>query len=188
MTIDPKLQELGDRLERSVAAELRSEQRPHGAGIGWARRTRSRLLAGSSFGLAGIGAAVVIALSGTAATPPAFAITTHDDGSVLVTLNATEDIGQANQKLTAMGINEQITLYSNPNPTAASGPEDCTPGPGAAAPNPPIELEVNTDNADNTGTTGYVLCVVGPHAYTGPDTGTPAANTGSGNSGSGAAG
>ncbi|MFZ1993069.1 MAG: hypothetical protein WAU75_03090 [Solirubrobacteraceae bacterium] len=168
MKIDTKLEQLGDRLERSVAADLRSEQRTPGAVMAWARRRRSRLLASSSLGLAGIGAAVLIVLSGTAATPPAFAITKHDDGSVLVQLSAQEDIAQANRKLAAMGINEQITLYSNPHPTAVSGPESCSAGPGAGVPNPPINVVVNTDNADNTGTTGAVVCVVGPHTYSGP--------------------
>jgi hypothetical protein len=182
MKIDTKLEELGDRLERSAAADLRSEQRTPEAVTMWATRRRSRLLASSSLGLAGIGAAVLIALSGTAATSPAFAITKHDDGSVLVQLNGQEDIAQANQKLAAMGINEQITLYSNPKPTAAGGAEGCIPGPGAGVPSPPIKVVVNTDNADNTGTTGAVVCVVGPHTYTGPYPGN-SGDTDSGNSG-----
>ncbi|MFZ0387752.1 MAG: hypothetical protein WAL22_18960 [Solirubrobacteraceae bacterium] len=182
MNVDAKLEELGDRLERSVAADLSSEQRTFGAATTWARRRRPRLLAGSSLGLAGIGAAVVFGLSGTAATTPAFAITRHDDGSVLVQLNSQEDIAQANQKLVAMGINEQITLYSNATPTAATTPEDCAQGPDAPAPNPPIRVVVNTNNADNTGTTGAVVCVVGPHTYSGPYPGS-SGDTSSGNSG-----
>jgi hypothetical protein len=124
---------------------------------------RPRVLAGGSLGLAGIGAAVVVALSAGAAAPTqAFAITQHHDGSVLVQLNSQEDLGQANQKLAAMGINEQITLYPSPNPSAYRGVEDCTAAPGAAAPNPPIKLSVVTNDADNTGVTGAVKCVVGP--------------------------
>jgi hypothetical protein len=168
MNIDTKLEELGDRLERATAAQLRSEQRTSGTVTTRARRKRSRYLASSSLGLAGVGAAVLIALSGTSATTPAFAITRHDNGTVLVQLNRQEDIAQANQKLAAMGINEQITLYMNPNPTTATGADTCTPGPGAGAPDPPISVVVNTDNADNTGTTGAVACVVGPHTYSGP--------------------
>jgi hypothetical protein len=187
MKIDTKLEQLGDRLERFAAADLRSEQRAPVAVTMWARRKRSRLLASGSLGLAGIGAAVLIGLSGTAATSPAFAITRHDDGSVLVQLSGQEDIAQANQKLTAMGINEQITLYSNPKPTAADGSEDCTPGPGAGVPNPPIKVVVNTNNPDNTGTTGAVVCVVGPHTYSGPYPGS-SGDTGSGNSDSTTAG
>ncbi len=182
MNIDAKLEELGDRLQQSVADDLRSEQRILGALTTWARRRRPRLLAGSSLGLAGIGAVVVFGLSGTAATTPAFAITRHDDGSVLVQLNSQEDIAQANQKLVAMGINEQITLYSNPTPAAATAPEDCAPVPGAGTPDPPIRVVVNTTNADNTGTTGAVVCLVGPHTYSGPYPGS-SGDTSPGNSG-----
>ncbi len=189
MNIDRELAELGDRLERYAAADVRSEQRTIGA-TAWARRRRPRLMAGSSLGLAGIGAAVLVGLSGTTATAPAFAITRHDDGSVLVQLNREEDIAQANQKLTAMGINEQITLYSSPTPTASTASEDCTPGPGAGVPNPPIRVVVNTDNADNTGTTGAVVCVVGPRTYSGsyPGSSDTAGSGNSGNSGSTTAG
>ena len=172
-------------LAREHGATLAHADRPE---PGRGRRPRPRVLAGGTLGLAGVGAALVVALSaGSAAAPPALAITTHDDGSVLVTLNGHEDIGQANQKLAAMGINEQITLYSNPNPTAASGPESCIPGPGAGVPNPPVKLAVNTGNAGNTGTTGAVVCVVGPQAYSGPYPGNPG-DTGSGNSGTTTAG
>jgi hypothetical protein len=168
MNIDTKLEELGNRLERATAAQLRSEERTSGTVTRRARRKRSRYLASSSLGFAGVGAAVLVALSGTSATTPAFAITRHDNGTVLVQLNRQEDIAQANQKLAAMGINEQITLYMNPNPTTTTGADTCTPGPGAGAPDPPISVVVNTDNADNTGTTGAVACVVGPHTYSGP--------------------
>jgi hypothetical protein len=176
MTLDIKLDELGDRLERYTAAELRSEQRAPGAVTTWARRRRPRLLAGSSLGLAGIGATVLLALTGTAATTPAFAITSHRDGSVLVQLNRQEDIGQANQKLTAMGINEQITLYLISTPSAANASNGCIPGPGAGAPSRPIRVVVNANNAGNTGTTSTgntgttstLVCVVGPHTYSGP--------------------
>ena len=78
MTIDSKLEELGDRLERSAAADLRSEQPAPGAVKAWARQRRSRLLASSSLGLAGIGPASIspktssssIALSPVATSAP----------------------------------------------------------------------------------------------------------------------
>jgi hypothetical protein len=125
---------------------------------------RPRVLAGGSLGLAGVGAVLLLVLGagGAAAPTQAFAITKHSDGSVLVQLNSQENLGQANQKLAAMGINEQITLYPNPNPTASRGVENCTAAPGASAPNPPIKLSVITNDADNTGVTGAVRCVVGP--------------------------
>jgi hypothetical protein len=133
---------------------------------------RPRVLAGGSLGLAGIGAGLLLVLGagGVAAPTQALAITKHSDGSVLVQLNSQEDIGQANQKLAAMGINEQITLYSNPNPTAFRGVENCTAAPGTSPPNPPIKLSVITNDADNTGVTGAVSCVVGPRSDSGSST------------------
>jgi hypothetical protein len=133
---------------------------------------RPRVLAGGSLGLVGIGAGLLLALSagGAAAPTQAFAITQHSDGSVLVQLNGQEDLGQANQKLAAMGINEQITLYPNPHPTASRGVENCTAAPGASAPNPPVKLSVITDDAENTGVTGAVTCVVGPRSDSGSST------------------
>jgi len=166
-------------LVREHGPRLAQTDRPEPGRSGEARLLRRpRILAGSTLGLAGVGTALVFALGGTAATTPAFAITRHSDGSVLVQLNRQEDIAQANQKLAAMGINEQITLYANPKPTAASAPEDCTPAPGTGAPNPPVRVVVNTNNADNTGTTGAVLCVVGPHTYSGPKGDAGSGNTG----------
>jgi hypothetical protein len=130
---------------------------------------RPRVLAGGSLGLAGIGAALLLVLGagGAAAPTQAFAITKHSDGSVLVQLNSQEDLGQANQKLAAMGINEQITLYPNPSPTAYRGVQNCTAAPGTSAPNPPIKFSVITNDADNTGVTGAVTCVVGPGSDSG---------------------
>jgi hypothetical protein len=123
---------------------------------------RPRVLAGGSLGLVGIGAGLLLALTagGAAAPTQAFAITEHHDGSVLVQLNSQEDLGQANQKLAAMGINEQIVLMPNPHPTASRGVENCTAAPGASAPDPAIRLSVITNDADNTGVTGAVLCEV----------------------------
>src|ERR1700729_1473861 len=72
-----------------------------------------RVLAGSTLGLAGVGAALVLALGGTAATAPAFAITRSNDGSVLVHLNyvKNQNLGEVQQKLASMGIHEQVTVY-----------------------------------------------------------------------------
>jgi hypothetical protein len=151
---------------------LDQADRPHRRGGRARALRRPRVLAGSSLGLVGIGAGLLLALSagGAAAPTQAFAITQHRDGSVLVQLNGQEDLGQANQKLAAMGINEQITLYANPNPTAYQGVENCTAAPGASAPNPPIKLSVTTNDADNTGVTGAVTCVVGPRSDSGSST------------------
>jgi hypothetical protein len=153
----------------------------------WAR-ARPRVLAGSTLGLAGVGTALVLALSGSAA-PPAFAITTNGDGSVLVNINQLQSLPAANHKLTAMGIHEQVTIYMTSGPAAVSGPVTCTPAPGANLSGPPLKVLVGKDGtevispgqtAGNTGVGTYHLdrCVV-----TG---GTGSGNTGSsGNTGAG---
>jgi hypothetical protein len=190
--LPPSLQRFGAAYEAAVRAELtptlahadRPEPGRTGeAGFLW----RPRVLAGGTLGLAGAGAALVIALSaGGVTAPPAFAITKHSDGSVLVQLNRREDLGQANQKLTEMGTNEQITLYLRPGPAVVSGPVSCTPEPGAGPPNPPVQVQVGTDgsssgqSAGNTGEgTANLACIVGPDSYTGPYPGTTG-NTGAG--------
>jgi hypothetical protein len=88
--------------------------------------------------VAGVGVALVLALSGSAAAP-AFAITKEGDGSVLVTLNYTqnENLSQVNSKLMAMGTNEQISISMAIGPAPVSGPVACTPAPGASGPSGP---------------------------------------------------
>jgi hypothetical protein len=158
---------------------------------GRAIRSRPRVLAGSTLGLAGVGAALVLALSGSAA-PPAFAITKQGDGSVLVKLNyqQNENLPQVNRKLTAMGTHEQITIYMATGPAAVSGAVTCAPGPGAGPPRTPVKVLVGTDgtevigsgqSAGNTaeGTFHLARCTVAPDSDTGPGTGNTG-NTGAG--------
>jgi hypothetical protein len=159
---------------------------------GRAGRSRPRVLAGSTLGLAGVGAALVLALSGSAA-PPAFAVTTNGDGSVLVNINRLQSLPAANHKLIAMGIHEQVTIYMATGAAAVSGPVTCTPGPGAGLPRPPVKVLVGKDgtevigarqSAGNTGEGTFHLdhCTVAPDSDTGPGTG----NTGNtGNTGAG---
>jgi hypothetical protein len=153
------------------------------------RARRPRVLAGSTLGLAGVGAALVLALSGSAA-PPAFAITKEGDGSVLVHLNQTQSLPQVNRKLAAMGTGEQITIYMASGTAAVSGPVTCMPAPGAASPSgPQVKVLQGTDGTevispgqtgDNTGVGTWHL----DHCVVTGDTGT--ANTGnSGNTGAG---
>ncbi len=149
-------------------------------------RARPRVLAGSTLGLAGVGAALVLALSGSAA-PPAFAITRNGDGSVLVSINRLQALPAANRKLTAMGIHEQVTIYMASGAAAASGPVTCTPAPSASSPSgPQVQVLVGTDGtqvipsgqtAGNTGVGTWHLdqCVVTGDTGSG-DTG----NTGAG--------
>jgi hypothetical protein len=120
---------------RLVDAPRDRSSRLVGRKVGPWTRARPRVLAGSTLGLVGVGAALVLALSGSAA-PPAFAVTRSGDGSVLVKLNydADQNLPQVNRKLTAMGTNEQITIYMATGPAAVSGPVTCTPAPGVSGP------------------------------------------------------
>jgi hypothetical protein len=112
----------------------------------------------------------VVGLSGPAATP-AFAVTRGDDGSVLVKINRLEALPDANRKLTAMGIHEQVTVYMATGPAAVSGPVTCAPDPGARRSGPPLKVLVGQDGtevvgsgqtAGNTGAGTYHLdrCVI----------------------------
>jgi hypothetical protein len=171
-------------LARDHGPALAQADRPE---PGRVRLARPRILAGSTLGLAGVGAGLVLALSGSTA-PPAFAVTRHDDGSVLVNINQNSDLPQANAKLTSMGIGEQVTIYMAAGPASASGAVACTPGPGTGAPNPPVKVLVGKDgtetiapgqSAGNTGEGTYHLarCTVAPTSDTGPGTGN-SGNTG----------
>jgi hypothetical protein len=124
---------------------------PGQAGGGGVLR-RPRLLAGSTLGLAGVGAALLLVLSaGGAAAPPAFAITTNSDGSVLVKLNYAQDqnLPQVNQKLAAMGTHEQIGIAMATGPAPARGPVTCTPAAGATStPGPPVKVLVGTNGTE----------------------------------------
>ena len=110
---------------------------------------RPRVLAGGSLGLAGVGAALVLALGGTAATAPAaFAVTRHMDGSVLVQLNyfTRQDLPQLNAKLAALGTGEAVTIRMERGPAAVPGPVSCTPG--AGVPGPPVKVLVDPDGTE----------------------------------------
>jgi hypothetical protein len=124
-------------------ADGREPRRAGGAGF----LRRSRVLAGSTLGLAGVGAALVLALSGSA-PPPAFAITTNGDGSVLVKLEYAQNLNlpQVNAKLAAMGTHEQITIYMAPGAAPVPGPVTCAPASGAASPSGPQVKVLNGPN------------------------------------------
>ena len=199
---DPDLERLGEALRASTTIDLAREDRaapPASAGRGRhadavpaarAARTRPRrrVLAGSTLGLAAIGAALVLALGGSAAAP-AFAITRDSDGSVLVHLNyvQNENLAQVEAKLAAMGTHEQITIYMATGAAPVSRPVTCAPATGASSPSgPPVKVLVGTDGTEviapgqsggNTAEGSFHLdhCVV-------------TSDTGSGNSGNTGAG
>jgi hypothetical protein len=128
--IPPSLDRFGDELNRAAYRELSTRS----AAVR-ARVARPRFLAGGSLGLAGIGAALVLAFSGSTAAP-AFAVTRQDDGSVLVQLNYVtgQNLPQVDQKLAAMGVNEEISVRMAPGAASANGAVACTPAPGVSGP------------------------------------------------------
>jgi hypothetical protein len=163
LDLDPDLERLGDALRTSTAIDLAREERAGHANRpepGRGRVPRPRLFAGGTLGLAGAGAALVLALSGTSA-PPAFAVTRQHDGSVLVTVNVAQTtqpwVVGADRKLAAMGIDEQIMIGTKPGPAAAGGPVSCTPLAGVNTPaGPPVKVLLGTNGtqvipAGNTG-------------------------------------
>jgi hypothetical protein len=157
LDFDPDLERLGEALRASTIVDLAREERaarPTGVAKRARRaRPRPRVLAASTLGLAGVGAALVLVLGGTAATQPAFAITTSSDGSVLVKLNYTsnQNLPQVNQKLAAMGTHEQIGIAMATGPAAVSGPVTCTRTPGATVSGPPVKVLVGADGTEVIG-------------------------------------
>lgn len=94
--LSPHLEAIGRQL--TIAAhDLASPPRR-------ARQRPLRLVAASTTGLAAIVAAAVLAVGATTATPPAFAVTRHHDGSVSLKINRKTSITEINRKLGAMGI------------------------------------------------------------------------------------
>jgi hypothetical protein len=158
LDFDPNLERLGDALRASITTDLAREQRAAHANrpeprrpVGTGVLRRPRILAGGTLGLAGVGAALVLALGGTAATAPAYAVTQNSDGSVLVQLNYNTDqnLPQVNAKLAAMGTHEQITIYMASGPAAVSGPVACTPAPGVSG--PAVKVLVGKDGTESIG-------------------------------------
>jgi hypothetical protein len=169
-----------DNLWRDLAREhgpaLALADRPEAGRASLLRRPR--VLAGSTLGLAGVGTALALTLG--ASSTPAFAVTTNGDGSVLVTINQATSLPQANAKLTAMGIHEQVSIQMAAGPAAAKGPVSCTPKPGVSG--PPLKVLVGKDGTeviepgttgDNTGVGTWHLaaCSTFKTGDTGPGTG-----------------
>jgi hypothetical protein len=152
LDFDPDLERLGEALRASATIDLaREHQAAHRPEPHRVRLPRPRLLAGGTLGLVGIGAALVLLLGGSAATTPAFAITTNGDGSVLVHLNYNTDQNrpQVNQKLAAMGTHEQIGIAMATGPASVSGPVTCTRAPGVSSTSgPPVKVLVGTNGTE----------------------------------------
>jgi hypothetical protein len=148
------------------------------------RARRPRVLAGSTLALAAAGVGVTLGLTATGSTP-AFAVTTNSDGTVQVTISQTSDLPQANAKLTAMGIHEQVTIYMASGAAAVSGPVTCAPAQGVSG--PPVQVLVGTNGTEviSSGNTGAGTWHLASCHVTG-DTGS--GNTGSGDTGNTGAG
>jgi len=169
--IPPSLERFGDELDRAAHRELSTPSAPLRA---FTRRPR-RFLAGGTLGLAGVSAALVLALSGTAATAPAFAVT-RQDGSVLVTITQMESVPQANAKLVSMGIGEYVDIEFASGTATTSGAVACTPGPGVSGPPVKVLLDTNGTEVIASGNTGAGTWHVGSCSTFKP--GTPDARNG----------
>lgn len=95
-TLPPHLERIGRQLTAAAHDRASPARR--------SRRPALRLVAASTTGLAAIATAAVLAVGATTATPPAFAVTRHHDGSVSVRINRPTSIATVNRKLAAMGI------------------------------------------------------------------------------------
>ena len=178
--IPPSLQRFGDELHRAAHRELSTHSKPVRT-----RVPRPRLLAGGSLGLAGVAAAVVVAVSGSAA-PPAWAVTRTGDGSVLVKLNyvSGQNLGQANAKLAAIGTHEQIGIDMAAGAASAGGAVTCTRAPSASGPAVKVLVGANGTEVIGAGQSAGNTAEGSFHMVSCTVTG----DTGSGNSGNTGAG
>jgi len=173
---------LWSELEHEHGPMLAQASRP-----GRSRVRRPRIIAGGTLAVAGAGVALALGLTATSSTP-AFAVTRSASGSVLVSINLDSNLPQANAKLTAMGIDEQVIIYMASGPATTSGPVTCTPAKGVSG--PPVQVLVGTNGTEviapgatvgNTGEGTWHL-----NSCTAVATGSGnSGNTGSGNTGSG---
>ncbi len=86
-------------VERRYGSELSGADGPLSGGP----RRRLPMIAGASLGVAGASAAAVLVL-GAANSPPAFAVTTHPDGTVSLVIRRIDGIAGANRRLAQLGI------------------------------------------------------------------------------------
>ncbi len=118
--------------------------REHGSTLAQAERPergrarvlrRPRVLAGSSLGLAGVGAALVLALGGSTAAP-AFAVTASQRrlSAGALNYNADQNLPQANAKLASMGIDEAVTIHMATGAASTNGAVTCSQGQAASTP------------------------------------------------------
>jgi F0F1-type ATP synthase membrane subunit c/vacuolar-type H+-ATPase subunit K len=87
------------------------------------KRARPRILAGTTLGLAGLGAALALAFT-AASTSPAFAVTRNHDGSVSVRIVRLSALPAVNARLAAMKIHARLVpvVAHCPRPTRLPPP------------------------------------------------------------------
>jgi hypothetical protein len=190
LDLDPDLERLGDALRASATVDLAREERVTGPAR--RRRPRPRVLAGGTLGLAGVGAALVVALSaGGATAPPAYAITHQADGTVLVKFNTVTD-GQpyhgylyAVDHMLVAKYQEEILVSYAPGPATVRGPVNCTPARDAdpGLPKTPVKVLLGTNGTAviPSGTTGAGTVHLGSCSLFINTPGSNAGNTGADN-------
>jgi hypothetical protein len=182
-SLPPHLERIGRQLT-AAAHELSPAPRR-------SRRRALRLVALSTTGLAVRAPGGVGADAATTATPPAFAVIRHDDGSVSVKINRTTSIAEVNRKLAAMGI-ERIDKGTVAGDDGLSSIPNCSsipPGWKGEWVQVPTAGNTGSGNPDATvfwsgapGTWQLVICTADNPGNAGSgNTGT----TGSGNTGAG---
>ena len=93
--------------------------------------TRPRILAGGSLGLVAVAAGVVLAFNGSTA-PPAFAITTSGDGSLLVDVYHVSGMEAAVQQLDAVHFQGMLDVEIKRGPAPVPVRSSARPGSGSA--------------------------------------------------------
>jgi hypothetical protein len=198
LDLDPDLERLGDALRASTTIDLARDQRAAHP----SRRTRPRLLAGATAGVAASATAATLLLS-AASTPPAFAVTRLHNGSVSVKINHSTSIAEVNRKLAAMGIEEMDKRSMAASDDLSSIPSCSSIPPGWKG--GWVQMAGSTSGPGYSisetvppGTWVLVGCYIGSRAYLGWGTtgqtrsysgdSSTAGNTGSGNTGTTGAG
>ena len=168
-----------------------------------------RLVAATSLGLAGVGAAVALVLGATT-TSPAFAVTRNHDGTVTISIERASGIAGANAKLHQLGVRAKVmqqapagyrctstvaqqgqSLSAGAEPTRSIAnahwtidPRKVPAGRTLALTPPPAPPEANHGNSGSGGQVWWSCGTEGPGAG-GPPPAPPGGNSGnSGNSGS----
>jgi hypothetical protein len=167
----------------------------------------ARLVAGTSLGLAGVGAAVALVL-GASATSPAFAVTRNNDGTVTISISRASGIAGANARLHELGIRARVmrqlpagyrctstvahqgrsrSAGTEPTRSIANAhwtidPRKVPAGQTLALTPPPAPPGANSGNSGNSGQVWWSCGTEGPGAG-GPPPTPPGGNSGnSGNS------